>query len=142
MCPRNRPWRPVRMTRLRDAPIRRSRALAMQYWRTPAADGRASSHLRLARVAGPFAGTFAGAAEAHAEAIRLLPDFGPDIEVYGFALSGGLALFSTFVALAYIAERKAWRRRETELAAKLEATRAQRDRAEIFLSSEQQLFIA
>jgi len=89
-----------------------------------------------------IAGTFAGAAEAHAEAIRLLPDFGPDIEVYGFALSGGLALFSTFVALAYIAERKAWRRRETELAAKLEATRAQRDRAEIFLSSEQQLFIA
>jgi signal transduction histidine kinase len=130
------------MTRLRDAPIRWSRAFATQHRRRPAADGGPPSHLRLARVAGPIAGTFVGAAEAHAEAIRLLPDFGPDIEVYGFALSGGLALFSTFVALAYIAERKAWRRRETELAAKLEATRAQRDRAEIFLSSEQQLFIA
>jgi signal transduction histidine kinase len=80
--------------------------------------------------------------EAHAEAIRLLPDFGPDIEIYGFALSGGLALFSCFVALAYLAERKAWSRREAELAAKLEHTRAQRDRAEVFLSSEQQLFIA
>ncbi len=74
--------------------------------------------------------------------IHVLPDFGRDIEIYGAALSGGLALFTAFLALAYIAERKAWRRREAELATKLELTRSQRDRAEIFLSSEPQLFVA
>jgi signal transduction histidine kinase len=129
------------MTRKRDAPFCWSRALATQHRRI---SWRCDSRLpyRFVRVIGLSAGAFGRATEAHAQAIRLLPDFGPDIEIYGFALSGGLALFSCFVALAYLAERKAWNRREAELAAKLEHTRAQRDRAEIFLSSEQQLFIA
>jgi len=81
-------------------------------------------------------------AAARAQSLPLPPDLGADLEVYGVALSGGLALFSTALALAYMAERKSWRRREGELSAKLEQTRAQRDRAEIFLASEQQLFIA
>jgi signal transduction histidine kinase len=65
-----------------------------------------------------------------------------DFKVFGVALSGGLALFSTALALAYMAERKSWRRREAELSAQLEQARAQRDRAELFLASEEQLFIA
>ncbi len=129
------------MTRKRDAPFCGSRALTTRHrritWR-----GDSPLPYRFARVIGLSAGAFGHMAQAHAEAIRLLPDFGPDIEIYGFALSGGLALFSCFVAFAYLAERKAWARREAELAGKLEHTRAQRDRAEIFLSSEQQLFIA
>ncbi len=129
------------MTPIRDARNPGNRRLVSSFRRGDSlADGLPSAPL--ARSLGLCAGTLGGVTTAHAEAIRLLPDFGPDIEIYGFALSGGLALFSSVVALAYIAERKAWRRRETELAAKLEDTRAQRDRAEIFLSSEQQLFIA
>ena len=97
---------------------------------------------RISRFGTPSLVGIGYAAPASAQTLEWLPEFGPDLEVYGFALSGGLALFSTFVALAYMAERKAWRRREAELASKLEQTRRQRDRAEVFLSSEQQLFVA
>jgi len=79
---------------------------------------------------------------AKAQSARLFAEFTPDLEVYGVALSFGLALFSAFLALAYISERKSWRRREIELGDKLEQTRAQRDRAEIFLSADQQVFVA
>ncbi len=97
---------------------------------------------KISRFGAPCVGIACFSSPASAQALELLPEIGRDVEVYGFALSGGLALFSTFVALAYMAERKAWRRTEAELAARLEQTRAQRDRAEVFLSSEQQLFVA
>ena len=79
---------------------------------------------------------------ARAQSQRAPGEFGADLEVYGVALSGGLALFATALALAYMAERKSWRRREAELSERLEQARAQRDRAEVFLASEQQLFVA
>jgi signal transduction histidine kinase len=79
--------------------------------------------------------------EARAEAYPFPQNIISDLEVYGVALSGGLALFSAALALAYMAERKSWRRREAELSAKLERARAQRDRAELFLASEHQLFV-
>ena len=66
----------------------------------------------------------------------------PDIEFYGATLTLGLALFSVSLALAYIAERKRWRRREANLVANLEQTRSQRDRAELFLSVDQQVLLA
>jgi signal transduction histidine kinase len=89
----------------------------------------------------PCVGNMSFISPAYAQSFEWLPELGRELEVYGFALSGGLALFSTVVALAYMAERKAWRHAQGELTARLEQTRAQRDRAEIFLSSEQQLFI-
>jgi signal transduction histidine kinase len=58
------------------------------------------------------------------------------------ALSVGLALFSTVVALAHLGERKIWRRREARLADELEAARIKLDRAETFLSSEPQLLVS
>ncbi|HMK88861.1 MAG TPA: ATP-binding protein [Methylocystis sp.] len=82
------------------------------------------------------------AGRAQAQAFGLAQDILSDFEVYGVALSGGLALFSTALALAYMAERKQWRRREADLEAKLERACARRDRAELFLASEQQLFVA
>ncbi len=93
-------------------------------------------------IGAPCAVALGFVSPARAQSLDWLPDLGRELEVYGFALSGGLALFSTFVALAYMKERKAWRATQSELTARLEQTRAQRDRAEIFLSSEQQLFIA
>jgi signal transduction histidine kinase len=95
-----------------------------------------------ARLLAPWVAVLGLETRAYAQTGRLIADLRPDLEVYGVALSSGLALFSAFLALAYIAERKSWLRRESELTAKLEVTRAQRDRAEIFLSAEQQLFIA
>ncbi|QGM48018.1 PAS domain-containing protein [Methylocystis heyeri] len=96
----------------------------------------------MAILGAPCAASLSFSSDARAQSLEWLPELGRELEVYGIALSGGLALFSTFVALAYMAERKAWRRAEADLTARLEQTRAQRDRAEIFLSSEQQLFIA
>ena len=71
-----------------------------------------------------------------------LAELAPDVEFYGATLTLGLALFSVFLALAYLGERKRWRRREAKLVANLEQTRSQRDRAELFLSAEQQVFLA
>ncbi len=114
-----------------------------RHWRKILCGGGSLRPLhQISRVAAPCVGAFGCATGAQAQSLQLLSDLSGDIEVYGLALSGGLALFSAFLALAYIAERKSWARRETELTAKLEQTRAQRDRAEIFLSSEQQLFVA
>jgi signal transduction histidine kinase len=104
--------------------------------------GRARRLLpKISWIAGPCAGVFGAGSGARAESL-LPPDLGANVEVYGFALSGGLALFSAALAVAYIAERNSWARRESELTAKLEQTAARRERAEIFLSSEQQLFFA
>lgn len=82
------------------------------------------------------------ASPAHAQDLRALVELTPSVELYGATLTLGLALISVFLALAYIAERKHWRRRESHLVASLEQTRAQRDRAELFLSVDQQVFIA
>ena len=71
-----------------------------------------------------------------------LAELAPDVEIYGATLTLGLALFSVFLALVFIAERKRWRRREANLVANLEETRSQRDRAELFLSVDQQVFLA
>ncbi|MEF3364919.1 ATP-binding protein [Methylocystis sp. 9N] len=76
---------------------------------------------------------------AHAARLGGVP-LGPD--VLAFAFSGGLALFAVVVALAYVGERRAWRRREAELSADLEEARAKLDRAKIFLASEPQIFVA
>jgi signal transduction histidine kinase len=64
-----------------------------------------------------------------------------DADVVGFAMSGGLALFSAVLALAHIGERRASRRRELALTAELEETRAKFDRARTFLASEPQAFV-
>ena len=82
---------------------------------------------------------WAGAAQAQAQP---LAELAPDVEFYGATLTLGLALFSVFLALAFIAETKRWRRREANLVANLEETRSQRDRAELFLSVDQQVFLA
>ncbi|HXY57347.1 MAG TPA: ATP-binding protein [Methylocystis sp.] len=94
------------------------------------------------RGAAFYAAALAALGEARAQSFHFPQDFIADLDVYGVALSGGLALFSAVLALAYVAERSAWRKREAEFATKLAQVGAQRDRAEIFLSSEQQLFIA
>jgi signal transduction histidine kinase len=82
------------------------------------------------------------ASRAQAQELKTLVDLAPDVQFYGATLTLGLALFSVFLALAYIAERKRWRRREADLVANLEQTRSQRDRAELFLSVDQQVFLA
>jgi len=82
------------------------------------------------------------ASRAQAQDLRAFVDLAPDVEFYGATLTLGLALFSVFLAFAYIAERKRWRRREANLVANLEQTRSQRDRAELFLSVDQQVFLA
>jgi signal transduction histidine kinase len=64
-----------------------------------------------------------------------------DADVVGFAMSGGLALFSATLALAHISERRIWSRREGALTAELEETRAKFDRARTFLASEPQGFV-
>lgn len=64
-----------------------------------------------------------------------------EADVVGFALSGGLALFSTVLALAYISERNLYRRREAALKGDLEDIRAKFDRARTFLASEPQVFV-
>jgi signal transduction histidine kinase len=64
-----------------------------------------------------------------------------DADIVGFAMSGGLALFSTVLALAYIGERNAWRRREALLTADLGEARARFDRARTFLATEPQVFV-
>jgi signal transduction histidine kinase len=92
------------------------------------------------RVALPCAGAFALAAPARAA--DLLHEIPLESEVVGLALSGGLALFSAVVAVAHLTERKSWRRRELALEEELNDARAGLDRAQSFLSSEAQIFIA
>ncbi len=79
---------------------------------------------------------------AQAEDITIFAELAPDVEFYGATLTLCLALFSVFLAIVYNAERKRWRRREANLVASLEQTRLQRDRAELFLSADQQVFLA
>ncbi len=86
--------------------------------------------------------TFGYTSGARAEDLTTLAELAPDVEFYGATLTLCLALFTVFLAVIYNAERKRWRRREANLAANLEQTRAQRDRAELFLSADQQVFLA
>jgi len=106
---------------------------------------RAGARLqRLARKAKCFALPCVSAfvASAPAEAAGFLHEIPLESEAVGLALSGGLALFSAVVALSHLTERKNWRRRELALAEELDDTRARLDRAQSFLSSEAQIFIA
>jgi signal transduction histidine kinase len=96
---------------------------------------------RAALLASSCASALAFAGHAHAQAADFV-DLALDSDVVGFALSGGLALFSAVVALTHIAQREAWRRTESALTEELEETRAKLDRAKIFLASEPQIFIA
>lgn len=79
---------------------------------------------------------------ARAETLADLLATTNNAEFVSLALTGGLALFAVVVAFTHLGERKAWSRREARLAAELEATRKRLDRAEIFLSSEPQLFVS
>jgi signal transduction histidine kinase len=107
-------------------------------------EGAAASLARLARGAVrrtlPCAGGLLLAAPA--EAANFLRDIPLESEAVGLALTGGLALFSTVVALSHLTERKRWRSRERALEEELNAARAALDRAQSFLSSEAQMFIA
>jgi len=96
---------------------------------------------RFACAAPGFCILFAGGA-ARAQSVVAISDMLLSSEVFVLALSTGLAIFSAVVAITYIAERKAWRRHEAELSADLEEARAQLDRAQSFLGSEPQIFIA
>lgn len=101
-------------------------SLSVKHWPGLVALATASAFLGLGRA-------------AHAEAVARLPEATGGI--VSLALSGGLALFSAVVGLRHLAERKAWSRREAELAAELELTRAKLDRAKVFLSSEPQIIV-
>ena len=96
----------------------------------------------LAPIAAPCAGVLMFAGRARAETADLAQTLTLDQDMLGFALSGGLALFSAVVALTHISERKRWRAREAELASQLAETSAKLDRAKTFLASEPQIFIA
>jgi len=97
---------------------------------------------RRGRRASLFLPACGWASQAQAQDLRAFVELAPDVEFYGATLTLGLALFLVFLAIAYIAERKRWRRRESHLVANLEQTRSQRDRAELFLSVDQQVFLA
>jgi signal transduction histidine kinase len=97
---------------------------------------------RLAVLATVSACALAAAQEARAQALTSLLEAADSADFARLALSGGLALFSVVVALAYLADRKAWGRREAQLSAALDIARAKLDRAEAFLSSEPQILIS
>jgi signal transduction histidine kinase len=79
---------------------------------------------------------------ARAQALAGLLTAGDSSEITSLALSLGLVLFSSAVALAHLTERKRWSRGQARLAAELEAARSKLDRAETFLSSEPQLLVS
>lgn len=97
---------------------------------------------RLASIAASWASLLAFAGGARAETADLAQSFSDHQDVFGLALSGGLALFSVVVALTHISERTNWRKREAELAAQVAQTSAKLDRAETFIACEPQIFIA
>ncbi|BGE86381.1 PAS domain-containing sensor histidine kinase [Methylosinus sp. 3S-1] len=79
---------------------------------------------------------------ARAQALAGLLAAGDSGEFANLALSLGLVLFSSVVALAHLTERKRWSRGQARLAAELEAARSKLDRAETFLASEPQLLVS
>jgi signal transduction histidine kinase len=103
---------------------------------------RKSKHFRYLAPGAIFAFVLAPAGGAQAQALAFLGRLTQNLEAFGIAMSGGLALFSAVVAIQHIRQRNAWGRREAELAADLERTRAKLDRSEAFLSSEPQILIA
>jgi signal transduction histidine kinase len=97
---------------------------------------------RLSVLAASSAAALCAAAPARAQTFAFMFDLASDSELVGFALSGGLALFSAVVALCYIGERSAWRRRESALVDELNDARMRLDRARLFLATEPQICIA
>lgn len=97
----------------------------------------------LASVAGlALAAGLLASRPARAQALATLLTTATSADFASLALSVGLALFSTAVALTHLHERNVWRRREARLADELEAARTKLDRAETFLASEPQLLVA
>jgi signal transduction histidine kinase len=80
-------------------------------------------------------------ARAQAQPFPFVGELSADLEAVGFAMTGGLALFSAVVAILHISQRNSWSRREAKLTAELEQTRARLDRAEAFLASEPQILV-
>ncbi|PWB78842.1 MAG: two-component sensor histidine kinase [Methylocystaceae bacterium] len=97
---------------------------------------------RFASLAVASAGALLYDQPARAQSLASFLQGANNADFVNLALSGGLALFSAVVALAHLAERKAWSRREARLAGELEFARAKLDRAEIFLASEPQLLVS
>jgi len=59
----------------------------------------------------------------------------------GFALTMGLVIFSTTLALLHMRERSRWSERERKLVEELAALRGARDRADMLLGAESQVVI-
>jgi len=94
-----------------------------------------------------FAGAALGSlllwlAATPARGAGLFDDLAIDPQIVSFAFSGGLAIFAAAIALTYVRERAAWRRREAALTSALDDARAKLDRANIFLAAEPQIFVA
>jgi signal transduction histidine kinase len=96
----------------------------------------------LAPAAATWAGLLLSSGAARAQSLSFLGELTADLEAIGFAMTGGLALFSAVVAIVHMSQRNSWSHREAELSAELEQTRSKLDRAKSFLASEPQILIA
>ncbi len=111
-------------------------------WLSDAYGSRRLVAVLLRSAAAGVAGVSLLSSVALAQTVSLMDGLPFDSEVVSFAFSGGLAMFAAVVALTHISERKIWRDRESLLLAELEETRVRFDRANTFLGSEPQIFVA
>ena len=105
--------------------------------------GGGKIHLRGPALSGASLTALAfAAAPAAAQNASLVERIVANSSFATMSIGVGLALFASVTALAHVAGRRRWSQQEAALNADLAAARAKLDRAQVFLSTEPQIFVA